>query len=188
MWQQVCLVRYQASLRLHLSPGNINLHKKIFQTLESMSLLALNRWRPLRWCCCPAGAWKTAGLWWRNRSGSSDSGFLLLRCRCPRTWWSTDEALSPRSELWEARKKSTSGTSGSLRIRFQVLVPLLTCRRGALSAFAALFAASVERETLQHLDPHGSNVWGESRGNVHIKQRPKTWRSEACKLCSLKRR
>lgn len=32
------------------------------------------------------------------------------------------------------------------------------CRRGALSALTSLFAASVERETLQHLDPHGRDV------------------------------
>lgn len=32
------------------------------------------------------------------------------------------------------------------------------CRRGALSALAALFATPVEGETLQHLDPHGGDV------------------------------
>lgn len=172
MWLQVSLVRYQAPWRLCLSPGNINGHKQIFQTLQSMSLVALSRWRPLRWCCCPAGAWKTPGLWWRNRSGSSDSGFLLLRCRCPRTWWSTDEALSPRWELWDAHKKSghqepeSHYGSGS---KCECHCLHLTCRRGALSALTSLFAASVERETLQHLDPHGRDVWRECKEKEDVK-------------------
>lgn len=33
------------------------------------------------------------------------------------------------------------------------------CRWGALSALAALFTASVEGETLQHLHTHGRDVW-----------------------------
>jgi len=58
----------------------------------------LSRWRPLRWCCCPAGVWKTAWPWWRNRSGSPDSGLLLL-LRSHRMWWSAGGASSPRWEL-----------------------------------------------------------------------------------------
>lgn len=42
----------------------------------------------------------------------------------------------------------------------------LTSSRGALSALAALFAASVERETLQHLDTHGRDVCRKREANL----------------------
>lgn len=72
-----------------------------WKTVESVQLLRwpLSRWRPLRWCCCPAGAWKTAWPWWRSRFASPDWGFLLLRCRCPRMSWRTDVVSSPQWEL-----------------------------------------------------------------------------------------
>lgn len=54
-----------------------------------------SRWRPRRWRCCPAGVWRTDGLWWRSRSGNPGSDCRRLRCRCPRTWWTTDEASCP---------------------------------------------------------------------------------------------
>lgn len=42
----------------------------------------------------------------------------------------------------------------------------LTSSRGALSALAALFAASVERETLQHLNTHGRDVCRKREANL----------------------
>lgn len=60
----------------------------------------LSRWHLLRWCCCPSGAEKTAGLCWRNKSGSSDSGFPLPRCHCSMMWWRTGGALFLQREKW----------------------------------------------------------------------------------------
>lgn len=74
------------------------------KTLKSISLFVsppfLSRWRPRRWRCCPSGAEKTAGLCWRNKSESSDSGFLLRRCRCSTMWWRTGGASFLQWEMW----------------------------------------------------------------------------------------
>lgn len=72
-----------------------NLHCKIWAQISNRRLWSpsppapippLSRWHLLRWCCCPSGAEKKAGLCWRNKSGSSDSGFLLHRCHCSMMW------------------------------------------------------------------------------------------------------
>lgn len=74
------------------------------KTLKSISLFRsppfLSRWRPRRWRCCPSGAEKTAGLCWRNKSESSDSGFPLRRCRCSTMWWRTGGASFLQWEMW----------------------------------------------------------------------------------------
>lgn len=70
------------------------------KTLKSIPPPQLSRWHLLRWCCCPSGAEKTAGLCWRNKSGSSDSGFPLPRCHCSTTWRTTGEALFLQWEKW----------------------------------------------------------------------------------------
>lgn len=66
------------------------------ETLILESIRLLSRWRPPRWCCCPAGVETTSWLWWKSRFGSRDSGFLLRRCRCPRMWWRRGGASSHR--------------------------------------------------------------------------------------------
>lgn len=70
------------------------------KTRRSIPPPFLSRWHLLRWCCCPSGAEKTAGLCWKNKSGSSDSGFPLPRCHCSTMWWKTGGALFLQWETW----------------------------------------------------------------------------------------
>lgn len=74
------------------------------QTSGPSDFVLLSRWRPRRWCCCPAGAWKTAWPLWRSRPAKRDRGFLRRRCRCPRKWWRTGGVLSPQWELNTEKK------------------------------------------------------------------------------------
>lgn len=160
-WPRVLCGRQTATgLKSELWPSSVS------QFLSLSPAACLSWWRPRRWCCCPAGAWTTAGLWWRSISGGFGSDFLLLR-HYSRMWWSTGEAWLPPRELSEIGIESQALSGGALMKRLFTLglfcsvfkeYWLLTCSWGALSALAALFTASVERETLQHLHTHGWRV------------------------------
>lgn len=120
----------------------------------------LSRWRPPRWCYCPAGVGKRAWPWWRSRSGIPGSGFASRRC--PRTWRRTDVASSPLWSLKDGGQTNRNRSQAPARVEMTLFDPFsvvaLTCSWGALSALAALFAASVERETLKHLHTHDGAV------------------------------
>lgn len=132
------------------------------KTLKSISLFcspppSLSRWRLLRWRCCPSGAEKTAGLCWRNKSESSDSGFPLRRCRYSTMWWRTGAASFLQWEMWALWWNNPDLIPDRTRTWLFGVVAL-TCHWGALFVLAALFAASVERKALEHLDTHGRAV------------------------------
>lgn len=48
-----------------------------------------------------------------------------------------------------------------------VVVVALTCRWGALFTLAAVFAASVERKALEHLNTHGRSVCKKKKHITH---------------------
>lgn len=75
--------------------------------------------------------------------------------------------VSAMGDVGAGRGNNAGLIRGCIKVLGHVVVVALTCRWRALFTLAAVFAASVERKALEHLNTHGRAVWKQKTNITH---------------------